>query len=209
MEAKVIQCIKHNIINLRLNECCKQFMKIENLYLVRLFYAQKSLFIIVLFFIFLNLSANFIFRSEQTPIFRWDLYATAMPAQSTYSFLEVRYNQYQLLKFPHTWQEPQKLFFTNTLDYFIAIKRNNNTDPYKNYFANDWSKRHVRMKELLGSVNLYNDTTEINAFPSWYKRYLEQYIHQAVWSIDVYEKKVEFINGGINEISSSLIYKLL
>ena len=129
MDAKVIQCIKHNIINLRLNKYCKQFMKIENLYLVRLFYAQKSLFIIVLLFILLSLSANFIFRSEQTPIFRWDLYATAMPSQSTYSFLEVRYNQNELLKFPHTWKESQKLFFTNTLDYFISIKRNNNIDP--------------------------------------------------------------------------------
>lgn len=184
-------------------------MKIENLYLVRLFYTRRYLFIIVLLFILLSLSANFIFRSEQTPIFRWDLYATAMPSQSTYSFLEVRYNQNELLKFPHTWQESQKLFFTNTLDYFISIKRNNNIDPYKNYFTNDWSKRHVRLKELLGNVNLYNDTTEINGFPSWYKRYLEQYIHQPVWSINVYEKKVEFINGGVNEISSSLIVKLL
>lgn len=184
-------------------------MKIENLYLVRLFHAQKSLFIIVLLFIILSISANFIFRSEQTPIFKWDLYSTAMPAQSTYSFLEIRYNENQLLKFPHTWQEPQKLFFTNTLDYFIAIKRNNNTDPYKNYFANDWSKRHPQMRELLVGVNLYNDITAINAFPFWYKRYLEQYIQQSVWRIDVYEKKVEFINGGVNEISSSLIYKLL
>ncbi len=209
MDAKVIQCIKHNIINLRLNECCKQFMKIENLYLIRLFYAQKSLFIIALLFIFLSFSANFIFRSEQTPIFKWDLYSKAMPFLSTYSFLEVRYNQNELLKFPHTWQEPKKLFFTNTLDYFIAIKRNNNIDPYKNYFANNWSKRHVRLKELFGSINLYNDTTEINAFPAWYKKYLEQYIQQNVWSINVYEKKVEFINGGVNEISSSLIYKLL
>ena len=184
-------------------------MKIENLYLVRLYYTKKSLFIFVLLFFILSLSANFIFKSEQTPIFKWDLYSTAMPAQSTYSFLEVRYNDNRLLKFPHTWQEPQKLFFTNTLDYFIAIKRNNNTDPYKKYFANDWSKRHARMKELLGNVNLYNDSTEINAFPSWYKRYLEQYIQQPVESIDVYEKKVEFINGGLHEISSSLIYKLL
>ncbi len=184
-------------------------MKVENLYLVKLFYGQKILLVVVLLFIVLNLTANFIFRSEQTPIFKWDLYSTAMPAQSSYSFLEVRYNQNQLLKFPHTWQEPQKLFFTNTLDYFIAIKRNNNTDPYKNYFANDWSRRHAYIKKLLPDVNLYNDTTEINAFPSWYKRYLEQYIQQSVWRIDVYEKKVEFINGGLNEISSSLIYKLL
>ena len=147
MDAKVIQCIKHNIINLRLNKYCKQFMKIENLYLVRLFYAQKSLFIIVLLFILLSLSANFIFRSEQTPIFRWDLSSTSIPSQSTYSFLEVRYNQNESLKFQPTRHESLKLFFTNTLDSIISIKRKTKIDPDKNYSTKDWTKRNWRLKE--------------------------------------------------------------
>ena len=182
----------------------------SNLYLVKLFYFSRSLFFIVLLFLAASLSANFIFRSEQTPFYKWDLYSEKLSPQSQYSFLEVRYNGDHLLTFPHTWQEPVKLFFTNTLDYYITIKRNNDTDPYKNYVVNDWSVRHSFFKKIIPGDKLYNGTGEISNFPAWYKRYLEQYVKVAVTAIDIYEKKVIYsADGDVTEVSSSLICKLL
>lgn len=90
----------------------------------------------------LNFAVNFLGKGEQTPFFKWDLYANAIIDQKQYSFLEIRYNNNKLLSFPYTWQEPEKLFFTNTMDLFIAMKNNHNEDPLKNYYRNNWLPRH-------------------------------------------------------------------
>ncbi|MEO6219541.1 MAG: hypothetical protein ABIO81_03870 [Ginsengibacter sp.] len=178
-------------------------------YFIRLFYASKSLFVIILLFVLLNLAANFIFKAEHTPIFRWDLYSHQIPQQQAYSFLEVQYNGGQVLLFPHTWEEPGKLFFTNTLTYFIAMRRNNDTDPLKHYIDN-WNSNHPSFQKLLPALKFYNDSSEVKEFPVWYKKYLEQYIKKSVYEIEVYEIKIGYQKDGcIKKLSSTLIYKLL
>lgn len=178
-------------------------------YFIKLFYTNKFLFVAVLVFFLLNLAANFIFKAEHTPIFRWDLYAHQIPQQKIYSFLEIKYNDDQVLSFPHTWDEPEKLFFTNTLNHFIIMKRNNDTDPLKVYIDN-WNRNHPLFKKMLPGLKFYNDTTELKEFPAWYKRYLEQHVKKTVYKIDVYEIKAAFQeNGEIQKLSSTLIYKLL
>ncbi|MEO6288836.1 MAG: hypothetical protein ABIO76_02880, partial [Ginsengibacter sp.] len=178
-------------------------------YFIRLYYASKLLFVIVALFVLANLAANFIFKAEHTPVFRWDLYSREIPPQKIYSFLEVRFNGDKLLSFPHTWQEPEKLFFTNTLNHFIAMKRNNNNDPLKAYI-DYWNNHHSFFQKMLPGLKFYNDTTQLKVFPKWYKKYLEQHINMAVYKIDVYEIKVAYLdNGEIEKLSSNLIYKLL
>lgn len=181
----------------------------SKLYLIRLFYTNKLLFVLVLLFITLNLAVNFIFKAEQTPLFVWNLYSQRIAPRETYSFLEVRYNENEILLFPHTMNEPQKLLFTSTLDYFIAMKKNNDTDPYKNYIGS-WNKNHPFFKEMLPGIKFYNDTSTLKDFPAWYKRRLEQHVKKAVYSIDIYEIKVAYSNNGeLKKLSSTLIYNLL
>ena len=178
-------------------------------YIVKLFYANKLLFVIVILFFALNLVANFIFKAEHTPIFRWDLYSYEIPQQKVYSFLEVKYNDGELLTFPHTWQEPQKLIFTNTLNLFIYMQRNNGNDPLKIYI-DTWNNNHPFFRRFLPGLKFYNDTVELKKFPAWYKRYLEQYVKKPVYKIDVYEVKAAYHeNGEIKKVSSALICKLL
>ncbi|MEO6330848.1 MAG: hypothetical protein ABIO55_18075 [Ginsengibacter sp.] len=178
-------------------------------YFIRLFYTSKFLFVLVLLFITFNLAANFIFKVEHTPFFLWDLYSRPIPQQKTYSFLEVRYNNNEALLFPHTWDEPRKLFFTNTLDYFIAMKRNNGVDPLKAY-VDYWNVHHTFFKKKLPGLKFYNDTSELKKFPEWYKRYLEQHIKKPVYKIDIYEISVAYqSNGEVKKLFSTLIYKLL
>ena len=177
-------------------------------YLIRLFHANKTLFVVVLLFVILNLIANFVYKTEQTPLFMWDLYSRQIHEQKIYSFLEVRYNDDEVLSFPHTWDEPQKLFF-NTIDYFIAMKRNNDNDPFKSYI-DTWNKNHPLCKKILPGLKFYNDTTELKEFPAWYKRYLQQYVKKPVYKIYVYEVKVVYLDSGeVEKLSSTLIYKLL
>ncbi|MDQ6889027.1 MAG: hypothetical protein M3Z56_01915 [Bacteroidota bacterium] len=178
-------------------------------YLKRLYKSNKLLFAGILVFILLNLAANFIFKAEHTPVFVWDLYARPIPEQPTYSFLEVKYNDDRLLTFPHTWKEPEKLFFTNTLDHFITMIKSNGTDPLKDYIDR-WNNKHPFFKNKLPGLKFYDDSVEVKKFPAWYKRYLEQYIQAPVYKIDVYETTISYLNNGeIKKISSTLIYKLL
>ena len=178
-------------------------------YFLQLYCANKCLFFVVFSFAALNLSANFIFKAEHTPVFVWDLYAYEIPQQLSYSFLEIRYNDNKILSFPHTWDEPQKLFFINTIDYFIAMKRNHNMDPLKVYIDN-WNKNHPLFKSMFPGLRLYNDSNELKKFPDWYKRYLEQYLNSHVYKINVYEVEIAYQNNGeVKALSSTLIYELL
>jgi hypothetical protein len=178
-------------------------------YAVRLYRSNRLLFAIVVLFFSVSFAVNFLIKTEVTPFFKWDLYAAPIPAQKQYSFLEVRYNDNRLLNFPHTWQEPEKLFFTNTMDLFIATKKNNNRDPLRNYFEADWLPRHPFYGRFFNTSLIFNDTAEINAFPAWYKRYLSQHIGEPVDSIKIFERKIEYQDdGSVREVSSELIYTI-
>ncbi len=178
-------------------------------YFIRLFYANKLLFALVSLFCVLNFSANFIFKAEHTPIFLWDLYSNKIPQQKIYSFLEIKYNEREILTFPRTLKEPGKLFLTNTMDYFIYMKRNNDNDPLKAYIDR-WNSNHPFFQKIFPGLKFYNDNIELEKFPAWYKRYLEQYTKKTIYNIDVYEVKVTYpANGEIKKLSSTLIYKIL
>lgn len=178
-------------------------------YFIRLFFVNKFLFVFVFIFFIVNVAANFIFKAEETPVFRWDLYSQEIPEKNDYSFLEVRYNDGELLTFSHTWQEPEKLLFTNTLDLFINMQRNNGNDPSKVHI-DSWNNKHSLFKKILPGLKFYNDSAELKEYPAWYKRYLEQHIKKPVYKIEVYEVKVAYQdNGEIKKLSSTLIYKLL
>ncbi|MDQ6756359.1 MAG: hypothetical protein M3004_05445 [Bacteroidota bacterium] len=184
-------------------------MFFRNNYFSRLRKTNKFLFLIVCSFSLLSIFVNFIFKKELTPIYKWDVYSGAIVNQKQYSFFEVRYNDNKLLNFRHTWMEPEKLFFTNTLSFFMEIKNNNNEDPMKKYYT-DWFPRHNVFKAIFGSLKLYMDTTEINEFPLWYIKYLSQYSKNKIDSIQIYKRTVEYEKyGTIKEIATTLVYKIV
>lgn len=178
-------------------------------YFVRLFHTNKILFVTVVIFCLLNLAANFVFKAEHTPVYNWNLYAYKIPEQPAYTFLEVKYNDGKTLTFPYTFLEPEKLFFTNTLDLFIYMKRNEGNDPLKFYIDN-WNTNHPLFKKLLPGLKFYPDTEELNKYPAWFIKYLEQYFKEPVYKIDVYEVKVAYEDDGhVKKLTSTLIYTLL
>ena len=178
-------------------------------YFVRLFHTNRFLFVLVTIFCVLNLLANFVFKAEHTPVYNWNLYAFKIPEQPSYTFLEVKYNEGKTLAFPHTFLEPEKLFFTNTLYQFIYMKRNEGNDPLKFYIDN-WNMNHPLFKKILWGLKFYPGQEELNKYPSWFRKYLEQYIKEPVYKIDVYEVKVAYEDDGkLKKLSSTLIYTLL
>jgi hypothetical protein len=184
-------------------------MSFENTYFGRLYKTNKILFAIVLIFAVISFAASFIVKAELTPFIRWDMYAEPVAEQQTYTITEVRYNDNKLLNIKPTWMEPEKLIFVNTLDLYLAIKRNNNEDPLKKYYTNVWKPKHPLVDEILPALNIYNSPAEITRFPKWYASYLAQYTKEKIYSINVYQKQVAFDEAGnVKELSSILICKL-
>ena len=185
-------------------------MSFEHIYFNRLYKTNKTLFVIVLMFAIVSFTANFIVKAELTPFIRWDMYAEPVAEQQAYTITEVRYNDNKLLNIRPTWMQPEKLIFINTLDLYLAIKRNNNEDPLKKYYTDVWKPKHPFVDRYLPSVNIYNGATEIKRFPQWYVRYLSQYTQEKIYSVNIYQKQVAFDEAGnVKELSSILICKLL
>ncbi|MEP6514473.1 MAG: hypothetical protein ABJA79_11425 [Parafilimonas sp.] len=164
----------------------------------------------MLLFALISFSGNFIVKAELTPFIRWDMYAEPIPKQATYTITEVRYNDNKLLNIKPTWMQPEKTVFINTLDLYLALKKNNNEDPLKKYYAEVWKGKHPFFNKYLPALNMYNGTMEIERFQAWYANYLSQYTKEKIYSINVYEKQIAFDEkGDIKELSSTLICKLL
>ena len=178
-------------------------------YLVRLFKTSKFLFAAVCLFIFLNISFNLFFKSEITPIYQWNLYASPIIDQKEYSFVEIIYNNNKRLAFPHTWQEPHKIAFTNPTNYFINAISNKDHDYAKNHYLNNWLPQHPTLAHYLNNFKIYNTKEDLQKFPSWLKRYVEQETKQMIFKIDIKMITVCFDKSGIvKKISSEIVYSI-
>ena len=142
-------------------------------YLKNFFRHNRKLCLGVCFFFIANILANSFIPTQITPIYNWNLYASPIEAQKTYSFLKVKYDN-KTLSFPHTWTEPRKLLLMNTLNYFILAKVEGQDDYAKEHFINSWLPRHPGFQKIFGEFKNYNDEHELDQFPGWFKKVLEQ-----------------------------------
>ncbi len=185
------------------------YMKfITHNYLFHLFKTNKLLFGVVCLFISLNLLFNLIYKSQITAIFQWSMYAQPLPDQQEYEILEIRYNENKLLAFPHTWEEPRKVLFTNPSWLFMNLQ-SNGADYARDHYINNWLPKHALFSRLFKDFKNYNDVAEIEKFPSWLKRYMEQETGEKIYKIDLYKINVSFeASGSVKKISSTLVHTI-
>ncbi len=185
------------------------YMKfIKHNYLFRLYKTNKLLFVVVCLFVSLNLLFNLVYKSQVTPIFQWSMYSQPLPDQQVYSILEIRYNENILIAFPHTWEEPRKVLFTNTSWLFMNLK-SNGPDYVKDHYINRWMPQHPLFGRLFTGFKNYNDVDELKKFPLWLKRYLEQETGEKIYKIDLYKVNVAFgQSGSVKKISSTLVHTI-
>ena len=180
-------------------------MRNSKYYLIRLFETNKILFVGVCIFIFLNLLFNLITKSQITPIFQWSMYSSPLPKQEVYSFLEIRYNKDKLLEFPHTWEEPRKVLFTNTSGLYTHHLLGGG-DYAKEHFVKNWLPNHPLFNHYIKNFKNYNNEDDYSKFPSWLKRYLEQEVGEKIYKIDLFKIEATFTpSGKVKKLSSLLV----
>jgi hypothetical protein len=152
--------------------------------------------------------ANSFIVTQITPIYNWNLYATPIETQDTYTFLKVKYDD-KILSFKHTWREPRKLLLMNALNYFIRTKVEKQEDYAKEHFINSWLPQHPNFHKVFRKFRNYNDENELNRFPAWFKKILEQEVGKKVDKIEIYKTSVAFLaDGSLKEISSIPVYTI-
>jgi hypothetical protein len=177
-------------------------------YLKNLFRHNKKLFFGVCIFFMVNILANSFFATQITPIYNWNLYAAPIEAKATYTFFKVRYDG-KILSFQHTWKEPRKLLLMNTLNYFMRARVEGQEDYAKEHFINDWLPRHPGFRKAFAEFRNYNDERELDQFPHWFKKILEQEVGEDIDEIKIFKTTVVFLeNGSLKEISSTPIYTI-
>jgi hypothetical protein len=163
-------------------------------YLGKLYFTDRILFSIVFIFFFANVLVNII-KLEVTPFFVWDLYGKKVLPVADYTLGEVRYNDSELVSFPHTWEEPRKMMLADPLNFYIRVHvKQDIGDWEKDYLENSWGRKHPGFRSILPF--LYNNAAQFDAFPSWYKHYLSTQISGPVGSIYILSKKVRYTETG-------------
>lgn len=173
-------------------------------YLGKLYFTDKILFSIVFIFFSGNVLVNII-KLEVTPFFVWDLYAHKIPPVADYTLSEVRYNDSELVSFPHTWEEPGKMMLADPLNFYVHVHvKKDIRDWERDYLENSWGPKHSRFRSILPC--LYNNTAQFEAFPSWYKHYLSTQTGGPVRSIYILLKKVRYTEtGSVEQFQSDTV----
>lgn len=179
----------------------------SNWYFARLFRHSKFLFALVAILFVLHINANFFFGGQQSPFFHWNLYAEPVAYQDSFSFWEIRYNGDRVLKIPHTWEQPGAMLITLPLmNYMYMVQHGRGAlDDYILH----WNAAHPSLGNLLPGLKFFPDSVEMNAFPGWFILKLEQYLHEPVNEITVYETFVKYnVDGSVELLSTEPICTL-
>lgn len=171
-------------------------------YLLRLFRRSKFLFAMVVLIFALHINANFFFGGQQSPFFLWNLYAEPIPETDIYSFFEVQYNDSKILKIAHTWEQPGTYLMLNQLINYLYM-REHGQGQLDQYIRN-WNSNHPAIGNLFPGLQFYPDSTQMKAFPEWFRLKLEQYTHQSIHEITILKTSVKFQPGGSVQLLSSI-----
>lgn len=167
-------------------------------YAGRLAASHPFLCLAVMLFFLLSIVSNLI-KLETSPFFVWSVYSGKAPADSTYSFYEVRYNNNQLLNYPHTWQSNQKMMLFDPLSYYLqTCVEGDGRDMMGDYLENHWGQKHPAFRSILPA--LYNTAEQFQAFPGWYKSYLSAQKGEKIDSILILKRTVRYSSSGNTDL---------
>lgn len=137
---------------------------------------------------------------EATPFFVWAMYSDKEPDTTEYNVQKIIVNDSIIIN-NTTGFTPSTRFFLNTpLWYYISIKRNNNIDPTITFLQSKLKQRYSLIEPY--QYKLFNDTSRINAFPKWFKNYVEEVSGITIHHLQIINSTVHIDNKKIITDSS-------
>ncbi|MEP6674560.1 MAG: hypothetical protein ABJA78_05380 [Ferruginibacter sp.] len=177
---------------------------ISALWIGRFWQKSRLLCSITILFFCCSVFANLL-QLETSPFFIWDMYKNPVRDKMDYDVYLIGYNNNGILNFKNTWKEPQKIYLTSPLFYYMEYKENNSIENSRKYMEDVWAAKHPAFKWLLPYLN--NSAEQFAAFPDWYKKYLSSILHQEINNIDIIKTHVQFMDDqSLKTMSSDTIH---
>lgn len=177
-------------------------MKIERLFLYKVYRHSKKLFYLFLSFTVVTIFCN-LAGFEMTPFYVWGMYSEKEKAISEYPVNKITADG-NFIDYSSGYFPANRFFLSSTLDYYADVSRNG-SDPLQSFLKQKLKNKYSIIHPFENRI--LNSTDDIDQFPEWYKRYLQQTTGKKINNLKVDVLKVHYTN--INSISVDSTYNLI
>lgn len=140
---------------------------------------------------------------EATPFFVWAMYSEKEPDTTEYDVQKIIVNDSIVINTTTGFTPSTRFFLSSPLWYYISIKNNNNVDPTISFLQSKLKQRYSLIEPY--QHKLFNDSSRINEFVDWYKRYVEEVSGITIHNLKVINNKVHIDDRKIITDSSFII----
>jgi hypothetical protein len=167
-------------------------MKIERLFLYKVYRHSKKLFFIFLLFTVVTIFCN-LTGFEITPFYVWGMYSAKEKAIAEYPVYKITADG-KPIDYSSGYFPANRFFLNSPLDYYSDISKNG-TDPLKHFLQQKLKNKYSLIRTFEDKV--LNSKNEIDRFPEWYKRYLEQTAGEKIEKLKIDVMQVHYHNNSI------------
>jgi len=158
-------------------------------YLSRVYAFDKKLFLFIACFAGLTLLCN-LSGNEVTPFFVWGMYSQREKAVGHYEFLQTRLENGKVLDPSSGYTDNTRFFLNSPLVNYKAIRDNAGVDPTRSFLERKLGSRYRRIAPL--EDRIFNGPAEQQAFPEWYRRYLQTITGSSIQTLSLWAVKVHY-----------------
>ena len=173
----------------------------EKLFLYKVYHFNKKLFILFVGFAILTLFCN-LKGFEITPFYVWGMYSEKETAPTEYPVFRIMANG-KVVDYSTGYFPANRFFLLSPLSYYADAKTVG--DPLQPFLEKKLKSQYLWIEPY--ALRVLNSQNEIQQFPAWYERYLQQTTGEKVKSLKVDVIQVSYQKDHSFKINS--IYNLI
>lgn len=169
----------------------------ERFFLYRVYQYNKKLFFFFSIFAALTLFCN-LTGFEITPFYVWGMYSQKEEAAKEYRVLKITADG-DLIDYSTGYFPANRFFLLSPLSFYESLKTMG--DPTEIFLKRKLEQKYEWIKPY--SDRVVNSQKEINGFPGWYKRYIEQTTGKKITNLKVEMLFVSCENENLFKVDSA------
>ena len=173
----------------------------EKLFLYKVYHFNKNLFILFMGFAILTLFCN-LKGFEITPFYVWGMFSEKETAPTEYPVFRIMVNG-KVVDYSTGYFPANRFFLQSPLSYYADAKKVG--DPLQPFLEKKLKSQYLWLKPF--ALRVFNSQKEIQQFPVWYEKYLQQTTGEKVKSLKVDVLQASYQSNHSIKINS--IYNLI
>jgi len=165
----------------------------QKTYLGQLWRQRRRLFWLVLVLMAGHLLPVFLNFQFLTPFYFWGMYTMPATASETYPVFHIRCNEGKVIARAHTYRDLGRMMWIYTLPKYEAYLSTGDTLPVQTVSARLFSSL---LSGLPHSQPIQVTHAQVQAYPAWLRRYLEQETGLPVYRLNVQQLSLKYGTDG-------------